>query len=157
MRTVLASNRTGSELPLPAMDLGALVRRIAIPALLGGVALATVVLAVGPVHTFVANLHRGLAVSPGWAALGAVSECVSLAGYVGLLSLVAGRATSRVGARESAQITLAGAAVTRLLPTAGAGGLTLTLWALRRAGLQPRTAARKLLLFLVLLYSVFLA
>jgi uncharacterized membrane protein YbhN (UPF0104 family) len=102
-------------------------------------------------------MRRGLGVSPAWAAVGAVFECISLAGYVGLLSLVAGRVTPRVGARESAQITFAGAAATRLLPTAGAGGLTLTLWALRRAGLQARTAARTLLLFLVALYSVFLA
>jgi putative heme transporter len=89
--------------------------------------------------------------------VGVVFECVSLAGYVGLLSLVAGGATRRVGMRESAQITLAGAAATRLLPTAGAGGAALTVWALRRAGLRPLVAARTLLAFLVVLYSVFLA
>jgi uncharacterized membrane protein YbhN (UPF0104 family) len=42
------------------------------------------------------------------------------------------------------------------LPTAGAGGAALTLWALRRAGLTSRVAARTLLVFLVVLYSVFL-
>jgi uncharacterized membrane protein YbhN (UPF0104 family) len=57
---------------------------------------------------------------------------------------------------ESAQITLAGAAATRLLPTAGAGGAALTLWSLRRAGLRTAVAARTLLVFLVALYSVFL-
>ena len=51
-------------------------------------------------------------------------------------SLVAGAATPRVGRRESAQITLVGAAATRLLPTAGAGGAATTLWSLRRAGLR---------------------
>jgi uncharacterized membrane protein YbhN (UPF0104 family) len=101
-------------------------------------------------------MRQGLGISPAWLAVGAAFEFISLAGYVGLLSLVAGRATPRVGARESAQIALAGAAATRLLPTAGAGGVTLTLWALRRAGLRPRAAAQTLLLFLVLLYSVFL-
>jgi len=74
-----------------------------------------------------------------------------------LLALVAGRATPRVRARESAQITLAGAAATRLLPTAGAGGAVLTLWALRRAGLPARAAGRTLLAFLVVLYAVFLS
>jgi uncharacterized membrane protein YbhN (UPF0104 family) len=88
--------------------------------------------------------------------MGGAFECLSLAGYVVLLSLVAGRVTSRVGGRESAQITLAGAAATRLLPTAGAGGAALTLWALRRAGLKSRAAAWTLLVFLVALYSVFL-
>src|SRR6185437_2975335 len=67
------------------------------------------------------------------------------------------RATARVGMRESARITFAGAAATRLLPTAGAGGAALAVYALRRAGLKPAAAARTLLVFLVLLYSVFLA
>jgi uncharacterized membrane protein YbhN (UPF0104 family) len=154
---MLASDHTISEFALPAPDVRAIARRVAIPALLAAAVVAAVLLAGGRVHAFADAMRRGLGVSPAWAAVGAVFECVSLAGYVGLLSLVAGRATPRVGTRESAQITLSGAAATRLLPTAGAGGLTLTLWALRRAGLQPRTAARTLLLFLVLLYSVFLA
>jgi len=102
-------------------------------------------------------LRRGFAVAPGWAAGGVLLECASLAGYIWLLSLVAGRATPRIGARESAQITLAGAAATRLLPTAGAGGAALTVWTLRRAGLKPSAATSTLLAFLVLLYAVFLA
>ena len=61
-----------------------------------------------------------------------------------------------LGLRESTQITLGGAAATRLLPTAGVGGAAVTLWSLRRAGLGGRGAARTLLTFLVLLYSVFL-
>src|SRR5207244_670827 len=100
---------------------------------------------------------RVLDVDPGWARAAVVLECLSLAGYVLLLWLVAGRAAPSVGARESAQITFAGAAATRLLPTAGAGGLALALWALRQAGLRSRAATRTLLVFLVVLYSVFLA
>jgi hypothetical protein len=53
-------------------------------------------------------------------------------------------------------VTLGGAAVTRLLPTGGAGGVAMTLWAFRRAGLGASEANRTLLTFLVLLYSVFL-
>jgi uncharacterized membrane protein YbhN (UPF0104 family) len=64
--------------------------------------------------------------------------------------------SARLGLRESTQITLGGAAATRLLPTAGAGGAALTLWALRRSGLPTGRATRTLLTFLVLLYSVFL-
>jgi uncharacterized membrane protein YbhN (UPF0104 family) len=153
---MLASDYTISEFALPAPDVRAIARRVAIAALLAAAAVAGVFLAGGRVHAFADAMRRGLGVSPSWAVMGAVFECLSLAGYVGLLSLVAGRVTPRVRARESAQITLAGAAATRLLPTAGVGGLTLTLWALRRAGLRPRAAARTLLLFLVLLYSVFL-
>ena len=117
---------------------------------------AGVVLIGGHIHTIADALRRIVGLSAGWAAAGIVFECISLGGYVLLLSLVAGRATSRVDARVSAQITFAGAAATRLLPTAGAGGAALTLWTLRRAGLQSSAAARTLLAFLVLLYAIFL-
>jgi uncharacterized membrane protein YbhN (UPF0104 family) len=54
------------------------------------------------------------------------------------------------------QLTLGGAAVTRLVPTGGVGGAALTIWAFRRAGLAAREATGTLLAFLVVLYSVFL-
>jgi hypothetical protein len=153
---MFATDHSVSDLPLPALELRSLARRLVVPALLATAAVAVVVLAGGRVHAFTDAMERGLRVSPGWAAVSAVFEFVSLAGYVALLSLVAGRATPRVGSRESAQITLAGIAATRLLPTAGAGGAALTLWALRRAGLKPMAATRTLLGFLVVLYAVFL-
>jgi putative heme transporter len=154
---MFAPDRTAPELAFTPVDVRALIRRAAALALLAGAAAVIVVLAGGRIHAFTDALRRGLAANGGWAAAGVGFECVSLAGYVGLLSLVAGRATPRIGARESVQITFAGAAATRLLPTAGAGGAGLALWTLRRAGLRPRTAARTLLAFLVVLYSVFLA
>ena len=58
--------------------------------------------------------------------------------------------------RESVEVTLGGAAATRLMPTGGVGGAALTLWALRRSGLEARHAGRTLLTFLVVLYAVFL-
>ena len=73
-----------------------------------------------------------------------------------LLSLVASRATPRVGVRVSTQITLAGTVATRLLPTAGAGGAALAVWSLRQSGLTTRKASQTLGVFLVVLYSVFL-
>ena len=153
---MLASDQAISDFALPALDVRAVARRVAAPALIAVAAAAAVFLLGGRVHAIADGLRRGLDVSPGWGVAGAALEFLSLAGYVALLSLVAGRATPRVGARASAQITLAGAAATRLLPTAGAGGVVLTLWALRRAGLGQRTATRTLLAFLVLLYAVFL-
>lgn len=154
---MLASDPAVSELALPAPDLRVLVRRAAVPALAAAAVATIVLLGGGPLAAFAHALRRGLEASPGWMVIGVVFEAVSLAGYVVLLSAVAGRATSRIGARESAQITLAGAAATRLLPTAGAGGAALAVWVLRRAGLRPLAAARTLLTFLVLLYAVFLS
>jgi uncharacterized membrane protein YbhN (UPF0104 family) len=154
---MLSANNAVAEVPLPELDARALLRRVALPALLAVGVVAFVLLAGGRIHAFVDAVRRGLSVSPAWAATGAAFELASLAGYIGLLALVAGRQTSRIRTRESAQITLAGAAATRLLPTAGAGGVALALWSLRRAGLAPRAATRTLLAFMTLLYGVFLA
>jgi uncharacterized membrane protein YbhN (UPF0104 family) len=153
---MLAPNHTAVDLALPPLDVRALARRAAVPAALALAALGALLLVQSPVHAISDAINRGLGVSPGWAVVAVVFECASLAGYVGLLSLVAGRAAPRVGVRESAQITLAGAAATRLLPTAGAGGLALAFWALREAGLRMQAATRTMLAFLVVLYSVFL-
>ena len=153
---MLAGNAL-SETALPALDVRAAARRLAVPAVVVGVAVVCVFLAGGGVHTLLERLRRALDISPTWVVAAAGLEAMSLTGYVALLSLVAGRATPRIGIRASASITLAGAAATRLLPTAGAGGAALTLWALRRAGLERKVAARTLLTFLVVLYSVFLA
>ena len=121
-----APDQPTTELALPAFDAGTLARRVALAALLAAAATVAVVLAGGRIHAFADALQRGFDATPGWVAVGVVFEALSLAGYVGLLSLVAGRATPRIGTRESAQITLAGAGATRLLPTAGAGGATTT-------------------------------
>jgi uncharacterized membrane protein YbhN (UPF0104 family) len=156
MVAMVAPNHTVVDLALPPLDVRAIARRAAIPAALALAAVGALLLAQSRAHAVSDAIQRGLNVSPGWAAVAVVFECASIAGYVALLSLVVGRAAPRVGVRESAQITFAGAAATRLLPTAGAGGLALAFWALRQAGLRMRAATRTLLAFLVLLYSVFL-
>jgi uncharacterized membrane protein YbhN (UPF0104 family) len=144
------------EFSLPAFDLGALARRAALPGALAAVAIGVVLLAGGPLEAFADALRRAVDADPRWVAVAAAFELLSFGGYVALLSLVGGRVSSRLGPRESMQITLGGAAATRLLPTAGVGGAALTLWALRRSGLSTARASRTLSAFLVLLYSVFL-
>jgi uncharacterized membrane protein YbhN (UPF0104 family) len=153
---MLPGSETLQHPALPEIDARLLARRLAPPALAGAAAIAAVLLLGGHAQGLPATLRRELSGSPWWTGVAAIFECVSLAGYVILLALIVGRATPRVRTRESAQITLAGAAATRLLPTAGAGGLALTMWALRRAGLRARAASHHLLVFLVVLYSVFL-
>ena len=145
-----------TDLVVPAFDVRALARRAAVPAALAAAAAVAIVVAGGPLHAFADALRRALDADPRWVIGGAVFELLSFAGYVALLWLVGSRATPRLGLRASAQVTLGGAAATRLLPTAGVGGAALTLWALRRAGLGSRGATRTLLAFLVVLYAVFL-
>jgi uncharacterized membrane protein YbhN (UPF0104 family) len=91
----------------------------------------------------------------GLVALAAGFEALSFAGYVVLLRIVCRPAAPRISWRASLQITLAGVVATRLVTAGGAGGIALTAWALRGAGLDGRTAAARLGAFLVLLYSVY--
>lgn len=63
----------------------------------------------------------------------------------------------RIDYRVSYQLTMAAIAATRLFSAGGAGGLALQYWALRRAGMPRRRAACRMLAFLVLLYTVYLA
>ncbi len=67
------------------------------------------------------------------------------------------RPTGRIGWRESYEITMAGLVATRLFAAAGAGGVALTAWALRRSGMEPRLVACRMVAFMVLLYVVYAA
>jgi uncharacterized membrane protein YbhN (UPF0104 family) len=88
-----------------------------------------------------------------------VLELASFAGYVVLFRAVfVGRDVhppGPIGWRESYQITMAGLAATRLFATAGAGGIALTAWALRRSGMEARLVACRMVAFIVLLYAVY--
>jgi uncharacterized protein (TIRG00374 family) len=66
------------------------------------------------------------------------------------------RGESRIDWRESYQITMAGLAATRLFAAAGAGGVALTAWALRRSGMPRRVVACRMVAFMALLYGVYL-
>jgi hypothetical protein len=79
-------------------------------------------------------------------------------GYVAMFRGIFLRAGSaRIDWRASYQITMAGLAATRLFAAGGAGGIALTAWALRRAGMRRRTVADKTLAFLILMYAVYMA
>src|SRR3954451_5233503 len=149
-----ATTLDGLQLTPPSR--AALLRRLAPGVVLLAAAVLVAVLAPGVARVFTDALQRALDADPSWVVVAIGFEMLSVAGYIVLFWHVASRANSRVGLRASAEVSLAGAAATRLLPTAGAGGAALTWWSLRRAGQPSREATRTLLTFLVLLYSVFL-
>jgi uncharacterized protein (TIRG00374 family) len=90
-----------------------------------------------------------------WIGLALILESVSLGGYALLFRTVFSSQGVRIGWRESFQITLAGTVASKLLAAAGAGGVALTVWALRASGLRPSVVARRMLAFELLLYAVF--
>lgn len=149
--TALAARPGAARLPRPGR------RQLALAACAAAVGAVVLTVKGGPMTELTAAFTRALHADWGWAAAGVGFEALSFAGYVALFWLVAGRAATAVGPRASAQISLSGAAATRLLPTGGLGGVALTLWSLARAGLAPRHAVHTLLTFLVLLYAVFMA
>jgi uncharacterized membrane protein YbhN (UPF0104 family) len=62
----------------------------------------------------------------------------------------------RSGGRASLESPLAGIAAIRLLAAAGAGGVAVTVWALRRAGMSPRVIACRMVASYVIQYSIYL-
>jgi uncharacterized membrane protein YbhN (UPF0104 family) len=93
----------------------------------------------------------------GWLAFALVLEALSFVGHAILFRAVSveGGGT-RIGLRASTEITLAGHAATRLFASAGAGGIALTAWALKRSGMEARDVAARMTTFMVLLYSVYM-
>ena len=62
----------------------------------------------------------------------------------------------RIDLRASGLITLAALAASALFSAAGAGGMALTYWALRKAGMERRRAVCRMVAFLAIMYSVYL-
>ena len=100
------------------------------------------------------RLERGNA---WWLALGVFVEMLSIGGEVILLHGVFSRSASRIGWRASYEITLAGGVATKIFATAGAGGVTLTVWALRAAGIGDEEVATGMVSYEILNYAVYMA
>jgi uncharacterized membrane protein YbhN (UPF0104 family) len=93
----------------------------------------------------------------GWLLFALVLEALSFVGHAILFRAVSveGGGT-RIGFRASTEITLAGHAATKLFSSAGAGGIALTAWALKKSGMDGRDVAARMTTFMVLLYAVYM-
>jgi uncharacterized membrane protein YbhN (UPF0104 family) len=103
--------------------------------------------------------HRIENGSPYWSFAAFVFTIGMFGGYVMMFRGVFIRVPGgeRIGWPESYQITMAGLAASRIFAAGGAGGLVLTAWALRRAGLRKRLVADATLSFLILTYFPYVA
>lgn len=93
---------------------------------------------------------------PIWLLAALLLELLSFASYMVFFRTVFAGPPARVDWPASYQITMAGVAATRLLAVAGAGGIALTAWALRRIGLRRQQVAAEMAAFYVLLYSLYM-
>jgi uncharacterized protein (TIRG00374 family) len=109
---------------------------------------------IGGLDRTLRRLERG---DMAWFAVGTALEAFSMGAYVALVRAVFAPESDRIGWRASTQITLAGDAATKLFAAAGAGGVALTVWALRAAGLRSDTVARGMVCLEVLLYAVYMS
>src|SRR3954453_21864137 len=91
-----------------------------------------------------------------WLALALAFEALSFLGHAVLFRAVGLDERGRIGLRASVEITLAGHAATRVLASAGAGGVALTAWAMRRSGMDRATVAARMVTFIVLLCRVYM-
>jgi uncharacterized protein (TIRG00374 family) len=125
--------------------------------------LAVVILLVGAIYFLLPNLvgiddalGRLDEGNPVWIGVAVAFAVLMFFANVALFRGVVGERVLHLEWRESYQITMAGLAATRLFSAGGAGGIVLTYWALRKAGMSRRQSACRMVAFLVLLYAVYL-
>jgi uncharacterized protein (TIRG00374 family) len=95
-----------------------------------------------------------------WIVIAIGFNVVAFGAYVALFRGILGGTRDdlvhrRLDLKASYQITMAGLAATRLFSAAGAGGIVLTYWALRKAGMPRRRSACRMVAFMVLTYGVY--
>ncbi len=87
-----------------------------------------------------------------WIGIAIAFNVVAIATYVALFKAVVGGDALRLTWAETYEINMAGVAATLLFSAGGAGGIALTYWALRKAGMRRRDVARRMVAFLALHY-----
>jgi uncharacterized protein (TIRG00374 family) len=92
---------------------------------------------------------------PLWIAVAVGFNLVAFATYIALFKAVVGGDVLRFTWLETYEINMAGLAATLLFSAAGAGGIVLTWWALRKAGMRRHEVARRMVAFLTLHYAFY--
>lgn len=149
-----ANGGDGPEPPVP--QTAGLLRRVAIGiAVIVALIVAIWLLAphVGFLEDTWQKVRQG---DPVWLIVAVVLEVFSFAGYVWVFNATARRSGLRLPRFTSWRIVLAGVAATRLLATAGAGGIASTTFALRRHGLDARHAGATVAAQIAITYAWFI-
>jgi uncharacterized protein (TIRG00374 family) len=89
---------------------------------------------------------------PLWIAIAIAFNLLAFVAYIALFKAVVGGDALRLTWLETYEINMAGLAATLLFSAAGAGGIVLTFWALRKAGMRRHDVARRMVAFLTLHY-----
>jgi uncharacterized protein (TIRG00374 family) len=92
---------------------------------------------------------------PVWIGIAIVFSIASYATYIALFKAVVGGDVLPLTWGETYEINMAGVAATLLFSAGGAGGVALTFWALRKAGMARREVARRMIAFVSLHYAFY--
>ncbi len=90
-----------------------------------------------------------------WIAVAIAFNVVAFGTYIALFRAVVGGDVLPLRWTEAYEINMAGLAATLLFSAGGAGGIVLTFWALRKAGMRQHDAGRRMVTFLVLHYAFY--
>ena len=92
---------------------------------------------------------------PVWIAIAIGFNVLAYVTYIALFKAVVGGEALRLTWGETYEINMAGVAATLLFSAGGAGGIALTYWALRKAGMRRRDVARRMVAFITLHYAFY--
>jgi len=92
---------------------------------------------------------------PVWIGIAIGFMVLSYATYIALFKAVVGGDALRLTWLETYEINMAGVAATLLFSAGGAGGIALTYWALRKAGMRRRDVGRRMVAFVALHYAFY--
>src|SRR3954451_2777105 len=92
---------------------------------------------------------------PLWIGIAIAFNVAAYATYIALFKAVVGGDALRLTWPETYEINMAGVAATLLFSDGGAGGIPLTYWTLRKAGMRPRDVARRMGAFVTLHHAFY--
>jgi uncharacterized protein (TIRG00374 family) len=92
---------------------------------------------------------------PLWIGIAILFSIASYATYIALFKAVVGGDALKLTWAETYQINMAGVAAALLFSAGGAGGVALTWWSLKKAGMQRRDIARRMVAFISLHYAFY--
>jgi uncharacterized protein (TIRG00374 family) len=141
-----SATRNGAELPLLTP------RRVAQTLLLVLVLLVAIYFLFPKLVGLGDALSRLHEADAAWIAVAIGFNVAAIGTYIALFKAVVGGEALRLTWAETYEINMAGVAATRLFSAGGAGGIALTYWALRKAGMRRREVACRMVAFLGLQY-----
>jgi putative heme transporter len=120
-------------------------------------ALVVIALFAGQLHKLKGMLLRVQDGDPKWLAFAVGVEAISFVGYIALSWEMFRRDAPRLTLPAAVEMTFGGVVATRLFSAGGAGGIAFMTWTLRAAGMEARTIAQRMSIFLALMYTPYTA